>query len=183
MDSSRECRHATCPAISPGCERCVTSRNRSPSSPPDPVNSLRPRKRRADPSIAAVHACPNAPTRAVNQPYSLPHRRNTGRAQPTATRNTRIPVSREIYFYDIHSQVELRLLFCPTSGVRTCICAKSQLCKCEISWAALPRQRTAAQPRLDAAGDQHRQEPGLRRGDSELKKEGLLPKDTQHRQV
>src|SRR5512144_1607470 len=112
MDSSRECRHATCPAISPGCERCVTSRNRSPSSPPDPVNSLRPRKRRADPSIAAVHACPNAPTRAVNQPYSLPHRRNTGRAQPTATRNTRIPVSREIdasiYFYDIHSQVKLR---------------------------------------------------------------------------
>src|SRR5512144_1289356 len=96
MDSSRECRHATCPAISPGCERCVTSRNRSPSSPPDPVNSLRPRKRRADPSIAAVHACPNAPTRAVNQPYSLPHRRNTGRAQPTATRNTRIPVLREI---------------------------------------------------------------------------------------
>src|SRR5512144_3421136 len=116
MDSSRECRHATCPAISPGCERCVTSRNRSPSSPPDPVNSLRPRKRRADPSIAAVHACPNAPTRAVNQPYSLPHRRNTGRAQPTATRNTRIPVSREIdasiYFYDIHSQVELRLCLC-----------------------------------------------------------------------
>src|SRR5512143_13654 len=113
MDSSRECRHATCATISPGCERCVTSRNRSPSSPPDPVKSPPPEAGGADPLIAAVHACPDAPTRAVNQPYSLHHRRKTGLAQPTSTRNTRIPASREvtssIYFYDINSQVELRL--------------------------------------------------------------------------
>ena len=55
---------------------------------------------------------PDAPTRAVNQRYSLHHRRKTGRAQPTATRITRMPASREIdasiYFYDINSQVELR---------------------------------------------------------------------------
>jgi hypothetical protein len=32
---------------------------------------------------------------------------------------------------------------------------------------------------LDPAGDQYRQEPGLPRGDRRVKKEGMLPKDTQ----
>src|SRR5512142_617061 len=121
MDSSRECRHATCATISPGCERCVTSRNRSPSSPPDPVKSPPAEAGGANPLIAAVHACPDAPTRAVNQPYSLHHRRKTGLAQPTSTRNTRIRASREvmssIYFYDTTAKSNCAKKKRPARGV------------------------------------------------------------------
>jgi transposase, IS6 family len=49
---------------------------------------------------------------------------------------------------------------------------------------AVSGQGTAAQPRLDTAGHQHRQEPGAYgEAIAELKKEGRLPKETQHRQV
>src|SRR5512143_1230884 len=115
MDSSRECRHATCPTISPGCERCVTSRNRSPSSPPDPVKSSARGSGRGRPTD---HGSPRMPGRADarRQPAIFPPPPPQNRPRPAnfypQYENTRITeVTPSIYFYDINSQVELRLFF------------------------------------------------------------------------
>jgi transposase-like protein len=48
---------------------------------------------------------------------------------------------------------------------------------------ALPFCRLEAQPGLDPAGDNADKSPAYCEALAELKKEGLLPKETQHRQV
>src|SRR5512142_358830 len=120
MDSSRECRHATCATISPGCERCVTSRNRSPSSPPDPVKSPPAESGRGRPTDRGG---PRMPRRADarRQPAIFPPPPPQNRPRPAnfypQHENTRITGSDVINLLLRHnSQVELRFLFFLTSS-------------------------------------------------------------------